>query len=79
LPIGTTLIAALLKEESHALQPRRTLFVLNQAAAKPLALKQLWEALPQPNRQQTLQTLSRLIAQQLQPLPGEKEVDDEDR
>jgi hypothetical protein len=78
LPIGTKLFLALLKEENHAVQPGRNLFVATQAAAKPIALKQLWEAIPRSNRQQTLQTLSRLVAQQLQPPPAEKEVRDED-
>jgi hypothetical protein len=41
-------------------------------------LKRLWEAIPELNRQQTLQTLSRVITQQLQPPPSEKEVRDED-
>jgi hypothetical protein len=44
--------------------------------AKQIALKRLWEAIPEPNRQQTLQALSQLLAQQLQP-PPEKEVRDE--
>jgi hypothetical protein len=78
LPIGTQLIAALLKEERHAGQPRPNLFAQPQAA-NPLTLKQLWEAIPEPNRQRTLQALRRLIAQQLQPPPSDKEVHDEDR
>ena len=49
-----------------------------RAAVNPIALKQLWEAIPEANRQQTLQTLNRLVAQQLQPPPSEKEVRDED-
>jgi hypothetical protein len=78
LPIGTQLIAALLKEERHAGQTRPNLFA-QTPAAKPLALKQLWEAIPEPNRQRTLQALRRLVAQQLQPPPADKEVRDEDR
>lgn len=64
-------------EESHAIQPGRPPFVPPQAAAKQIALKRLWEVIPAPNRQQALQTLSQLLAQQLQP-PPEKEVRDED-
>jgi hypothetical protein len=63
LPVPQTVI------ESAAMaspQPRRNLFVPLQAAAKPIALKQLWEAIPQPSRQRTLQALGRLVAQQLQ-------------
>jgi hypothetical protein len=78
LPIGTKLIASLLKEESHAIQPRRSLFVPTHAAGKPIALKQLWEVIPEANRLRALQTLSRLVAQQLQPPPHEKEVRGED-
>ena len=77
--IGFKPIVSRLKEESHAVQPRRDLFVPPQPAVKPIALEQLWEAIPEPNRQQALQTLNRLVAQQLQPPPGEKEVRDEDR
>ena len=65
-------------EERHAIQPGRNLFLPPQAAAKQIALKHLWETIPEPNRQQTLQALSRLVAQQLQPPPNEKEVRDED-
>jgi hypothetical protein len=77
LPTGTNVTAAQLKEESHAVQSRQDLFVPLQAAAKPLALKQLWEAIPQANRERILQTLGRLAARQLPPL-GEEEVRDED-
>jgi hypothetical protein len=45
---------------------------------KPLALTRLWEAIPEATRQQILQTLSRLVAMQLQPPPSEREVRDED-
>jgi hypothetical protein len=78
LPIGTQFTATLLKEENHASQPRRNFFPPTPAAAKPLALKQLWEAFPEANRQRTLQALLRLVAQQIQPRPGEQEVRDED-
>jgi hypothetical protein len=64
-------------EESHAVRPGRNLFVLPQTAAKQITLTQLWESLPEANRRQTLQTLSQLLAQQLQP-PPEKEVRNED-
>jgi hypothetical protein len=64
-------------EESHAVRPGRSLFALPQAATKQLALKRLWEAIPEPNRQRALQALSQLLAQQLQPPPA-KEVRDED-
>ena len=64
-------------EERHAVQPTRNLFVPPQAATKQVALKRLWEVIPEPNRRQALQTLSQLLAQQLQP-PPEMEVRDED-
>ena len=65
-------------EERHAIQPQRSLFAQPQPAALQVALKQLWVAIPEPQRQQTLQILSRLVEQQLQPPPSEKEVRDED-
>jgi hypothetical protein len=49
-----------------------------QPAVIPIALAQLWMAIPEQSRQQALQTLNRLLAQQLQPPPSEKEVRDED-
>ena len=64
-------------EERHAVQRRRNLFVPPQEAVKQLALKQLWEVIPELNRLQALQALSQLLAQQLQPPPA-KEVRDED-
>jgi hypothetical protein len=76
LPIGTHLVVAPLKEDCYAVKPRRYHFV--PTTGTPIALKQLWEAIPQVNRQQTLHTLSRLVAQQLQSPPKDKEVCDED-
>jgi hypothetical protein len=79
LPIGLNGIVLLLKEESHAVQPGRSLFVQPLAATKRFGLKRLWEVIPQANRQQTLETLSQLIAQQLQAPLNTKEVRYEDR
>jgi hypothetical protein len=44
-----------------------------------LYLKQLWTALPDEDRRRALTTLSQIVAKQLQPLPGLKEVAHEDR
>ena len=43
-----------------------------------LAVNRLWEVLPEEDRQQTLQLLSRLVAQQLQPPQNGEGVPDED-
>jgi hypothetical protein len=43
-----------------------------------VALKQLWEVIPEATREKALQTLARLVAQQLQTPPSEKEACDED-
>ena len=45
---------------------------------KLIALKQLWETIPESNRQETLQALSRLVVQQLPAHPAEKEACNED-
>jgi hypothetical protein len=44
-----------------------------------LSLKELWKALADEDRRQTLAALSRIIAKQLQPPPQEKEVAHENR
>jgi hypothetical protein len=44
-----------------------------------LYLNQLWKSLADENRRQALTTLSQLVAKQLQPPPGTKEVANEDR
>jgi hypothetical protein len=44
-----------------------------------LYLNQLWTALTDEDRRRTLTTLSQLVAKQLQPPPGAKEVEHEDR
>lgn len=46
-------------------------------AAKTVALDQLWLRLSLERRQGVLRTLSRVVAQQLEPPPEGKEVDDE--
>jgi hypothetical protein len=38
----------------------------------------MWETLPEETRRRTLITLSRIVAQQVQPPPSEKEVTHED-
>jgi hypothetical protein len=43
-----------------------------------LYLNQLWKALPDADRRQTLLTLSQLVAKQLLPPPSQKEVEHED-
>ena len=40
-------------------------------------LTRLWQALPEADRQRTLLTLSRIVAQQLPRPPAEKEADHE--
>jgi hypothetical protein len=42
-------------------------------------LSLLWTALPVEDRRRTLTALSRIVAKQLQPPPGAKEVAHEDR
>jgi hypothetical protein len=44
-----------------------------------LYLNQLWKALTDEDRRRTLATLSQIVAKQLQPPPGAKEVAHEDR
>jgi hypothetical protein len=44
-----------------------------------LYLNQLWTALPEEDRRRTLTALSQIVAKRLQPPPGEKEVEHEDR
>jgi len=46
---------------------------------RALYLNQLWKALTDEDRRRTLTTLSQLVAKQLQPPPGAKEVEHEDR
>lgn len=48
--------------------PRRT------EAAAVVLLNQLWRVLPVEDRHRTLQTLSRVVAQQLAPAPNTSEV-----
>ena len=42
-----------------------------------VSLAHLWQALPQSDRQRTLLTLSRIVAQQLPRPPADKEADHE--
>jgi hypothetical protein len=44
-----------------------------------VALEQLWQTLPESDRQHTLQTLSRIVAQQVFGSPDRKEVRHDDR
>ena len=55
----------------------RPLFRRRPIRSQRLALNRLWGVLPEEDRQRTLQLLSRLVAQQLQP-PNGAEVPDED-
>ena len=61
---------------SHGLIPPRA-GNAPAAAAAPITPPQLWAVLPAERRQQALQTLSRIVTQQLRPLVG-KEVRHED-
>jgi hypothetical protein len=78
LPIGTRLIVAALKEENHAGQPNSNPFPLPTGPSQRLGLQQLWENLPEPERQRTLEVLARVVAQQLQRPPNDQEVRYED-
>lgn len=70
------------KEESHARSeknasaaPQLTL----EAETRPrLALEQLWQSLPEPDRRQALRTLSRIVAQQIFKAQYRQEVRHED-
>jgi hypothetical protein len=67
------------KENTHARIPKRG---LPAAPSKPPAvvyLDQLWKALSDEDRRQTLTTLSQIVAKQLQPPPEAKEVPYEDQ
>jgi len=63
---------------NHARQRSTTPFPAKPIRTRRLALNRLWEVLPEEDRQRTLQLLSRLVAQQLQPQPNGAEVPDED-
>jgi hypothetical protein len=78
LPIGIGLIVPQFKEGNHARQLIPTPFPAKAIHRQRLALNRLWEVLPEQDRQRTLQLLSRLVAQQLQPPPDGAEVPDED-
>ena len=62
---------------NHA-QLSPTPFPRRRSGLSGLALNRLWEVLPEEDRQRTLQLLSRLVAQQLQPPPNGAEVHGED-
>jgi hypothetical protein len=67
------------KEETHVPKQARSLFQPSAPRSQRISLRRLWQALPEEDQQQTLQVLSRIVAQQLQAPPGEKEVPHEDR
>jgi hypothetical protein len=68
-----------LKEECHALPPHAVVVPTEQSLSAYVALKDLWDRLPAPCRQQTLQALSRVIQQQIRrPSPTAQEGDHED-
>ncbi len=68
-----------LKEECHALPPHPELVLTEQSLSALVPLTDLWDRLPAPCRQQTLQALSRVMQQQLRrPSPTSQEGCHED-
>lgn len=66
-------------EESHAHPPHPNLTSAAEHPKARIALKDLWDVLPEPYRLETLRTLSRIIQQQLSARPPvEEEVRHED-
>jgi hypothetical protein len=78
-PNGITLIIARGKESSHAQTSAQDRSPPPPAALSPqLTLPQIWATRPAASRRQTLQTLSRIVAQQLHILRSPQEVSQED-
>jgi hypothetical protein len=68
-----------IKEDFHGRTAKRGLLRALPKTSAVLYLNQLWTALPDEDRRQTLATLSQIVAKQLQPPPSAKEVAYEDR
>ena len=62
-------------EVTHAEGIRRSAPLLSH---QRVLLKDLWNAIPEEARQKSLLTLSQIVARQIVPPPGKKEVENED-
>jgi hypothetical protein len=71
--------SAAVKENSHARIAKGGPTAASSNPPAALYLNQLWKALTDEDRRRTLSTLSKIVARQLQPPPGAKEVEHEDR
>jgi len=71
--------SAAVKENSHARIAKGGPTAVPSNLPAALYLNQLWTALPDEDRRQTLVTLSQIVAKQLQPPPIAKEVEHDDR
>jgi hypothetical protein len=73
------LLSAVSKEDSHARIAKGGPPTGPSKPPAALYLKQLWTALAAEDRRRTLVTLSQIVAKQMPPPPGTKEVAHEDR